>query len=190
MQTVLLGWLVATMALSPPPARVSGQVNLGKRGAAREAVIYLECDKIAQPLSHAVVDQRDKTFIPHVSVVTTGTNVRFPNNDAVFHNVFAYYNAKKFDLGMYPQGKTKEVRFDKPGIVALLCNVHSEMSAYIMVVSTPYYAITDKNGRFEMRDVPPGSYTLRAWHESGATTTMPIQVRAEDSSLAVILTHK
>ena len=90
-------------------------------------------------------------FLPHVSVVTAGTLVHFPNDDTVFHNVFAYFQAKKFDLGMYPRGATKSVTFDKPGLVVLLCNVHSDMSAYIMVVDTPYYAVTDKRGQYRHR---------------------------------------
>src|SRR3569833_3568471 len=117
-------------------AAVAGQVLLPDGKPAREAVVYLEGDSLtsnngatgyAVPLKSAMVDQRNKTFIPHVSVITTGTKVRFPNDDTVFHNVFAYYQAKKFDLGMYPRGASKTVTFDKPGLVALLCNVHSQM---------------------------------------------------------------
>jgi plastocyanin len=150
----------------------------------------LEGEKKAAPMAKAVVDQRDKMFQPHVSVVTRGTTVQFPNNDTVFHNVFAYFNAKKFDLGMYPRGATKRVTFDKPGLVALLCNVHSEMSAYIVVVDTPYYAITDKQGHFRIQNVAPGSYTLHAWHESGATLTQTVTVKAEDSALKLTLARK
>jgi len=169
---------------------VTGTVSLGTRGIARDAVIYLEGDKKASPMVKAVIDQRQKTFIPHVSVVTVGTIIQFPNNDTVFHNVFAYFDAKKFDLGMYPRGATKTVSFDKKGVVALLCNVHSEMSAYIMIVDTPYYAVADKDGKFTVKNVPPGDYTLRAWHESGAIYTQQLKVAAGDTKLSIAVSRK
>lgn len=171
-------------------ADVSGQAFLAGKRTAREAVVYLQGEKKAAPMAKAVVDQREKTFIPHVSVVTCGTTVQFPNNDTVFHNVFAYFEATKFDLGMYPRGATKKVTFKKPGLVALLCNVHSEMSAYILVVDTPYFAVTDREGRFHLRNVPPGTYTLHAWHESGATLTQTVIVKAQEAALTLDLTRK
>lgn len=169
---------------------LAGQVQLGRHAAAREAVVYLEGDKKAGPLDKVVIDQRNKTFLPHVSVVTVGTTVDFPNNDTVFHNVFAYYQAAKFDFGMYPRGATKRMTFDKAGLVVLQCNVHTDMSAYIMVVDTPYYALTDKQGRFHFSHLPPGTYTLHAWHESGATLTQTLTVRADDPNLTLTLTRK
>ncbi len=168
---------------------VSGQLLLPGGRAAREAVVYLEGGPKAEPISKAVVDQREKTFIPHVSVVTLGTTVEFPNNDTVFHNVFAYFDAKKFDLGMYPRGASKRVTFTKPGLVALLCNVHSDMSAYIMVVDTPFFAVADRQGKFHIRNVPPGTYTLHAWQESGATLTQPLTVKAA-AELTLTLARK
>jgi plastocyanin len=152
--------------------------------------VYLDGGKRARPMDSAVVDQRDKTFIPHVCVVTRGTKVRFPNNDTVFHNVFAYYQATKFDLGMYPRGATKTVLFDKVGLVCLLCNVHSNMSAYIIVVDTPYYAVTDRQGRFRIHDVPGGRYTLHAWHESGAKLTQAVNLTTSLRTLALSLTRR
>lgn len=171
-------------------ADVSGQTLRPRGGAAREAVVWLEGSPAAAPLAHAVVDQRDKTFVPHVSVVTLGTTVEFPNSDTVLHNVFAYYNAKKFDLGVYPRGATKRITFDKTGYVALLCNVHSEMSAYIVVVNTPFYAVTDREGRFVIRNVPPGAYTLHVWHESGTGLTQPLAVAAGGPRLTLSLTRQ
>ena len=137
-----------------------------------------------------MVDQRDKMFTPHVSVVTRGTTVRFPNDDSVFHNVFAYFQAKKFDLGMYPRGTTKKVTFDKTGLVIILCNVHSYMSAYIMVVDTPYYAVSDGSGHFRLPNVPPGTYTLHGWHESGATLTQTVRVGSGPQALTLALARK
>ncbi|HLK60779.1 MAG TPA: carboxypeptidase regulatory-like domain-containing protein [Chthonomonadaceae bacterium] len=188
---LLLGAWAGTLFAIPAsaPVEITGQILLEK-GVAHEAVIYLEGSQKSQPLAKAVVDQRNKAFVPHVSVVTKGTIIQFPNNDTVFHNVFAYYQAKKFDLGMYPRGAVKTVTFDKPGLVALLCNVHSDMSAYIMVVDTPYYAVTDKQGKFRIANVPPGAYTVHAWHETGAETTQTLTVAAGAQPLNLTLKRK
>ena len=168
---------------------VGGQV-VTARGQAREAVVYFDSDKKTAPLANAVIDQRDKTFVPHVTVVTVGTTVQFPNHDTVFHNVFAYFNAKKFDLGMYPRGASKSVTFDKKGLVSLLCNVHSEMSAYILVVDTPYYAVTDKQGRYHIKNMPPGAYHVHVWHESGASLSQDVSVRSDGGPLNLMIARK
>ena len=169
---------------------VSGTVS-DPHGAARGAVIYLTGSAAPPPpLTTAMVDQRDKMFTPHVSVVTRGTTVRFPNDDSVFHNVFAYFQAKKFDLGMYPRGTTKKVTFDKTGLVIVLCNVHPCMSAYIMVVDTPYYAVSDGSGHFRLPNVPPGTYTLHGWQESGATLTQTVKVGVQPQGLLLALARK
>jgi plastocyanin len=154
----------------------SGHVALHSKADASSAVVYLTGDVQGKPLQNAVIDQRDRMFYPHVTVVTVGTIVRFPNDDNVLHNVFAYYNAKKFDLGMYPRGQSKEVIFDKPGVVDLLCNIHPDMSAYIMVVDTPYFSVASKRGQFEINGVPAGVYTLHAWHESGEETQQQVTI--------------
>lgn len=184
-----LGFVLLFGPGSVQAAEVSGKATLANKGAARQAVIYLEGHRKSTPMTKVIIDQRDKVFIPHVTVVTVGTTVEFPNNDTVFHNVFAYFQAKKFDLGMYPRGASKCVTFDKPGLVALLCNVHSEMSAYIMVVDTPYFAVTDAQGNFRIRDVPPGTYTLRAWHESGAELKQTVTVKADGGPLNLVLSR-
>lgn len=181
-------WLL--LAGSVHASDFQGQVALPNKRAAANAIITLEGAKKAAPLPKVIIDQREKMFSPHISVITVGTTVEFPNNDTVFHNVFAYFNAKKFDLGMYPRGATKRVTFDKTGLVALLCNVHSEMSAYIMVVDTPYYAIADRQGRFHLGNVPAGNYTLRVWHESGSDYAKPIEIKEGEVPLSLMLTRK
>jgi hypothetical protein len=120
-------------------------------------------------------------------VITPGTTVQFPNNDTVFHNVFAYFEAKRFDLGMYPRGATRSVTFEKPGVVSVLCNVHPQMSAFIVIVDTPYYAAADRDGSFRIKGVPPGTYTLRAWHESGARLERTVTVGADAAPLSLTL---
>ena len=183
------GLFAAGLSVPASAAGVTGRVLL-PHGTAREAIVYLEGGAPAAPLAQAMVDQREKMFLPHVLVVTRGTTVRFPNDDTIFHNVFAFFQAKKFDLGMYPRGKTKSITFEKTGLVVLLCNVHSDMSAYIMVVDTPYYAVTDGQGRFQMPNVPPGTYTLHAWHESGAILTQTVTVGGRTALLTLTLARK
>ena len=190
MRLFLLIIAAATVSACAQAAELSGHVTLPRKGPAREAVVFIEGSVKARPLPQAVVDQRDKMFLPHVTVVTQGTTVNFPNNDTVLHNVFAYYNAKKFDLGVYPRGASKRVTFDKKGVVALLCNVHSDMSAYIYVVDTPYYAVSDSQGNFQIRNVPSGAYTLHAWHESGSETTQPVTVAVGNSPITLDLRRK
>jgi len=109
--------------------------------------------------------QKNKSFDPHVLVVPVGAVVEFPNRDPFFHNVFSLFEGKRFDLGLYEAGSTRDVVFDKPGISYIFCNIHSEMSAVVIAVSSPYYAISDRNGRVTIPHVPPGRYTLRIWYE-------------------------
>ena len=109
--------------------------------------------------------QRNKSFEPHILVVPVGSSVEFPNRDPFFHNVFSLFDGKRFDLGLYEAGSTRNVVFDKPGISYIFCNIHSEMSAVVLAVSSPYYGISDVRGRVAIPHVPPGRYTLRIWYE-------------------------
>jgi plastocyanin len=158
--------LAVTLAPASQSVDIAGQVKLSNGRNASLAAVWLEGTTKSKPLTKAVVDQRDRTFIPHVSVVTVGTTVQFPNNDTVLHNVFADYNAKVFDLKSYPRGVSRPMHFEKKGLVVLLCNMHSEMGAFIVVVDTPYYSVADPKGAFTVKDVPPGKYVVHGWHES------------------------
>jgi plastocyanin len=125
------------------------------------------------------MDQRNLEFIPHVLPVLVGSTVQFPNNDKVDHNIFSMSRTKKFNLGSYKPGENKTMVFDKPGIVEIRCDVHAEMAAYILVMKTPYFAVTDKKGHFEIPDpdylkqtgleipsgLSAGKYTVKTWHE-------------------------
>jgi plastocyanin len=123
------------------------------------------------PAHHAVMRQKDKTFLPHVLPIVIGTQVDFPNFDPIFHNAFSSYNGQIFDVGLYPPGKTKTVRFAQAGVVRVFCNIHPSMSAVILVLNTAYFAETGKDGLFEL-DVPPGEYDLHFFHERATEQTL------------------
>jgi plastocyanin len=142
---------------------LEGSTGIGNRFVA-DAVVWLDAPEGARSARpRAVLDQRNLSFNPHVLAVQLGTNVEFPNHDRVFHNVFSYRDGKRFDLGLYPVGMVKDVPFNQTGLSRVFCNIHPQMAAYVMVVDTPYFAVSDKTGRFEIPDVPPGTYRYHAW---------------------------
>lgn len=116
----------------------------------------------------AVMLQKDKTFTPHVMAIPMGAMVDFPNSDPIFHNAFSSYSGQIFDIGLYPPGSTRSVRFAREGVVRVFCNIHSEMSAVIVVVGSPYFATTKRDGSYEISGVPPGDYGLSVFHERAA----------------------
>jgi plastocyanin len=150
------------------------------------AVVYVEKipGKIFDPPSnHPVLDQKSLVFIPHVLPVLVGTAVDFKNSDDVKHNIFSSRKSPTvFNLGTYGPSVVRSVTFDRPGVVTLLCNVHSEMSAYVVVVETPYFALTDREGHFAIDGVPPGSYQLKFWHEMLAGEPRPVVVEADTTA--------
>ena len=114
--------------------------------------------------------------MPHVLAITAGTTVDFPNSDRIYHNVFSLSKTKSFDLGRYAVGRSKAIRFDRPGIVRVFCDIHSHMNAFILVFSHPFYAMTDSEGRYRIADVPPGAYSVVAWNEGLASDPKPVTV--------------
>jgi plastocyanin len=126
--------------------------------------------------ARAIMDQRNETFVPHVLAVTVGTIVDFPNSDKTFHNVFSLSKAKRFDLGRYAAGKSKAVRFDRPGLVRVFCDIHSHMNAYVLVLTHRYFSVTDPDGRFRIPSVPAGSYTVVGWYEGDERTSRAVTV--------------
>ena len=163
--------LAAVLALAALPARgaapsvVSGTVVVKGVRSSADAVITLEAPglKLSPPAEPLKIDQKGFRFIPHVVVVQTGTTIRFLNNDPEPHNV--YSPEGRYNLGTWPTGDTRDHVFKKPGIYSQLCNIHPDMLAYVVVVDTPHFAVTDAKGAFVIRNVPPGKYTLVAWHE-------------------------
>ena len=151
------------------------------------AVVYIKEAKgdFPPPKEPALMDQMKLTFTPKVLPVLAGTTVKCPNNDSVQHNIFSpTKSAKAFNLGLYPPGQTKDIVLSKPGVVPLLCNVHAEMSAFIVVLPNPYFAKTDKDGSFKIVNVPPGKYKLAIWHEKLKAKTIDVTVKADEAATA------
>jgi plastocyanin len=123
-----------------------------------------------------VMDQRNETFVPHVLAIMTGTTVDFPNSDKFYHNVFSLSKPARFDLGRYAAGRFRSIRFDKPGIVRVFCDIHSHMNAFIVVFSHPFFALTDGEGRYRIENIPPGGYNVIAWNEGAASDPRPVAV--------------
>jgi plastocyanin len=136
----------------------------------RRSVVYLETVPRAafEPSEERRprLNQRNEQFEPHVLAVVAGTWVDFPNADTTYHNVFSLSKGNEFNLGRYASGKSKAVRFDRPGIVRVFCDIHSHMSAFVLVFAHRYFAVTDDEGRYRIDGVPPGTYTLVAWNET------------------------
>jgi plastocyanin len=148
----------------------------------RVSVVYLETAPQAAfeapAPGRAVLDQRNETFVPYVLAVTVGTRVDFPNSDRTYHNVFSLSKTKRFDLGRYPRGQSRSVRFDRPGVVRVFCEIHSHMSAWILVFAHRYFATTDAEGRYHIDGVPPGAYTVVAWNDGEVRSRRDVRVDA------------
>ena len=150
--------------------------------ARRTAVVFLESAPRGAfevpPPGRARMDQRDETFVPHVLAVPVGTTVEFPNSDRVFHNVFSLSKAKSFDLGRYPRGASRSVRFDRPGMVRVFCEIHSHMSAFVLVFAHRFFATTDEQGRYRIEGIPAGTYKVAVWNEGEVHSTREVTVPA------------
>ena len=163
---VVLGLVLGvTPALAAAPTAVRGKVTVKGAKTNADAVVTVEAPglKLDPPAEPFKIDQKGFRFIPHVLVVQTGSTIRFLNNDNEPHNV--YSPEGRYNLGTWPTGDTKDYTFKKPGIYSQLCNIHPDMLAYVVVVDTPYFAVTDATGAFLIRNVPAGKYKLVAWQE-------------------------
>lgn len=176
------------LLLALPAALFAGTINGKVSGVSGPSVVYVEAipgKTFAPPAQHFLMDQRSLRFQPRVLVVPVGSTVDFLNSDNVQHNVFwpAVGANKKagHNMGTWPSGERRAFKFSQPGEVALLCNVHSEMSGYIIVVPTPYFAEADTDGNYKIKDVPNGSYSVTVWHEGAKSQSKKVTVSGEAS---------
>ena len=180
----------------PPPrveASLTGTLQIdGRPASGAFGLITLEpADGRWKPRTpkHVVLEQRNREFLPHVMAISVGSTVAFPNFDPVFHNVFSTSPAAPFDLGLYRSNEAREFTFPREGIVRLGCNLHANMSAFIAVVAAPAYVVTDGEGRFAFKRLPPGRYRLKAWSErSAAPITQDVAVKPGKNTVSVGVT--
>ena len=175
---------VVALTLTASAGSISGKVS----GLNGESVVYVDAiagKTFPAPAEHPVIDQKGLMFQPHINVVLAGTTVDFLNSDKVAHNVFwpsVMQGGKKLpgkNLGTWPTGEKRSFKFEQPGVAALLCNVHPEMSGYIVVAPTPYFAKTDKSGDYKIENVPDGQYNVVAWHEGAKTSSKAVKVAGD-----------
>jgi plastocyanin len=191
-----LALLAAGRPASTAPARaaatavVSGTVTAKGLKNSGNIVVRLDAPglRVKPPLAPVRMDQRAFQFIPHVLPVVVGATVRFLNNDPEPHNV--YSPEGRYNLGTWPPGETRDQKFDRPGAYTQLCRVHPDMLAFIVVVETPFFTVTDEAGRFEIRGVPPGSYTLVAWSEKLDEVSQPVSVVAGKAVTADVVMER
>jgi plastocyanin len=182
---LLTAAIFAVAASSGATGGVSGHVTVVKAGAAlpdaSNAVIWIDGLNLPgapEGVVKAEMKSEHKSFLPRIIAVPRNAAVDFPNVDPIFHNVFSVSPGNRFDLGLYRSGTSKPNVFREPGLVRVYCNIHPQMVGFVMVVDSSFVAVTGKDGAFRFQGVPPGSYTVKVWHEEGGETQLPAQVRA------------
>jgi hypothetical protein len=182
-------WAFTALALPATPTTVRGSIELvasrdpmvRKHKDYSGVVVWLEPLSgliVPVPPSHpALMVQKNKMFSPHVLAIPIGGSVAFPNFDPIFHNAFSNFNGQIFDVGLYKPGSSRTVAFKREGIVRVFCNIHPQMSAVILVLDTPYFAVSDRSGAFEILNVPPGDYQFHLFHERAAPETLDVLTR-------------
>ena len=153
----------------------SNDASVTKKGDFSGVAVWLspiEAEPLHVPAKRAVMLQKNKMFLPHVLAISAGTTVEFPNADPIFHNAFSNFNGQIFDVSLYPPGTTRSVRFARPGVVRVFCNIHPSMSAVIVVVDSPFFSTTGRDGTYSFSNVPAGSYQLHFFHERATPETL------------------
>ena len=194
--------LVSGAQTSTRVVDVTGRIELGDGATNRKianvsgAVLWLDPAQRAAvptpaPTDHLRLEQHNKSFEPSLLIVPVGSVVEFPNRDPFFHNVFSLFEGKRFDLGLYEAGTTRNVVFDRPGISYIFCNIHPEMSAVVIALETPYYGVSNSRGEILIRSVPSGRYVLHVWYQSSLPETLngltrEVAVSQSEPSLGVI----
>lgn len=191
----ILGMLVALLFITPAllsAGTITGKVQVkGMRDHANAVVYIASVPGQFAPQKSPRMNQTSLSFQPAVLPIVVGTTVQFQNSDDVLHNVFTPSAAgDRFNLGSWPKGQTKPYTFTKLGKVDLLCNVHQEMHASILVLQNPFFSVTDKEGNFRIENVPAGTYTLKVWHERGTGPAQTITVTADAQTVNFDLTSR
>ena len=167
------------------PTRTVAAPALAPESERRNVVVYRrDAEPQAVPPMQVAIRQEHERFMPRVVAVTIGSEVEFPNDDLIYHNVFSLSRVKAFNLGRYPRGETRRVRFDEPGIVKVFCDIHSHMSATVMVFNHPWFAVPDETGRFELPAMPEGNQQITAWHARLGDTTLQVRVESGQTNAA------
>jgi len=184
---------IAIAALALSSVAFAGTIKGKVSGVTGESVVWVEAPAgktFPAPTQKLVMDQKGLMFAPHIVAVQQGATVEFLNSDSVAHNVFwiSISGNKKLghNLGTWPKGQKQSFKFDNPGVVPLLCNVHPEMAGYVIVSPTPYFAVTDKSGEYKIENVPDGSYTVTGWHE-GAKNHSSLATVAGETKVDITL---
>jgi len=180
--------LAGAASLTGAGGTITGGVKITGLSSSANVIVYLQqAPGTFAPAKPAEMDQKQMQFIPHVLPVLAGTTVKFLNSDPTAHNVFSPDN-EKYNLGTWPQGQSKEYTFSKcaklPCVYTQLCRVHPEMEGYVVVVQNPFFAVTDKEGHYQIDNVPPGNYTLAVWHEKAKAQPKPVTVDASKPTTA------
>ena len=167
------------------PSRAVAQAQLAPPSEVENVVVFLkDAPPRAVPPRRAAIRQRGETFVPRVVAVPVGSTVDFPNDDPIYHNVFSLSRARTFNLGRFPRGESRAVKFDKAGIVKVFCDIHSHMAASVVVFNHPWFTVPDADGNFEISGLPAGNPQITAWHERLGDTT--IRVRTEGGRAASV----
>jgi plastocyanin len=197
----LLVFLMLSGFLLAQDGNVRGVVSVvhpaRSQSGSANVVVWLSALGAREPVQAgpaARLEQKDKGFTPHILPVTVGTTIEFPNHDPFFHDVFSIYHGKPFDLGLYESGAVRKVRFSQPGVSYIFCNIHPQMSAVVITLSTPHFATTAKDGTFRILHIPAGSYRLEVWDEFTseselASVVRQIEIEPGDNSLDTIIVH-
>jgi len=187
LSTVLL--VASNSASADRAATLSGRVSASRLNVSLATlgpiVVYLEGPSAevvtAAQRPDIVIHQKNARFSPAFTVVTAGQRVSMINNDLIYHNVFSYSRPNDFDLGIYPAGESRIVRFDHPGVVRTYCSIHESMNGTILVTPTPHFAVVESNGEYRIEGVPPGRYRLVSWCEKLPLTTREIEIGAGEA---------
>ena len=189
----MLRWLFVGLLLGVPVAGFSGEIRgtVQFAGPAEDPkppiAVYLETEKpLPPPEEKPRLSQKDAQFSPRLLVVSAGQTVVMPNDDAIAHNVFSYSKIKQFNLGIYPQGESREVTFEKPGRVDIYCSIHRHMHGVILVVPTPYFTVGELEKEFALKDVPEGEYTVVVWMDGAKEARIPLKLTSDASELVEV----